>query len=402
MLPFQIGRHPGAEREDHCRRVAVLASRTSAFLPVSPGTRADLVTAAKIHHQWSVFHAAAATPVPRPIGKAAAILDRLYREGQSPADDLGLAARVLETCDAFDEAMELAAFEGDSLAVSAENFYRETTGQFDKPVVNALRRVTSGTEHRPLSPLPVMPKKAAALLRTSDETASPAELAAIAAGDPVLSGRLLGVANSGRYGSRHAITGLNEAALRVGAPVARKVLLAACIGGLFASKPLQKLWLHCQEVAAAAFEISEACGCDIDRNIAWLAGLLHDIGRLVLLSCPPASAIDLAELHSGGFPLVYAEMLTFGKDHAAVGAALLRDWNVPGEIADAVATHHEPERTADTLPSILFLAEQLTEPEANECLSAKLRFAVACRNSGVTAAALQGIQETAEALTACG
>jgi putative nucleotidyltransferase with HDIG domain len=389
MLPFQIGRHQGAEREDHCRRVAVLASRTSALLPLGTATRADLVAAAKLHHQWSVFHAAAAGSG----GKAAAILDRLYREGQSPSDDLGLAARILEVCDAFDEAMEFAAFEGNSLAVAADTFYRETAGQFDRKVVDALRRVTGGEEHRPASPLPVMPRKAAALLRTSDETASPVELAAIAAGDPVLSGRLIGVANSGRYGSRHTITGLNEAALRVGAPVARKVLLAACIGGLFASKPLQKLWLHCQEVAAAAFEIATACG--IDGNTAWLAGLLHDIGRLVLMSCPGAPAVNLIELTGGGFPLVYAEMLTFGKDHAATGAALLRGWNVPGEIADAVEVHHEPEHTEDALPSVLFLAEQLNTSEDTECLSAKLRFAIACRNTGLTPAVLNGIQEEA-------
>jgi putative nucleotidyltransferase with HDIG domain len=221
--------------------------------------------------------------------------------------------------------------------------------------------------------LPVLPRKASALLRTSDESASPAELAAIAAGDPVLSGRLIGAANSGAYGSRHTITGLKEAALRVGAPVARKVLLAACLGGLFASKPLQELWLHCQEVAARAFEIAEECG--VDGNAAWLAGLLHDIGRLVLLSCPPAAAVNLMELLGEGFPLVYAEMLTFGKDHASSGAALLREWNVPSEIAAAVEMHHEPERSPDALASVVFLAEE------DECLAAKLRFTIACRRA---------------------
>jgi putative nucleotidyltransferase with HDIG domain len=268
-------------------------------------------------------------------------------------------------------------------------FYRETAGQFDRSVVDALRRVTSRTEHRPSSRLPVMPRKAAALLRTSDETASPVELAAIAAGDPVLSSRLIGAANSGAYGSRHTIMGLKEATLRVGVPEARKVLLAACLGGLFASKPLQELWLHCQEVAARAFEIAQECG--VDGNQAWLAGLLHDIGRLVLLSCPPAAAVNLMDLIGEGFPLVYAEMLTFGQDHAAVGAALLREWNVPAEIAAAVELHHEPERSPEALASVVFLAEE------NECLAAKLRFTIACRKTGLTPAALREIRETAVA-----
>jgi putative nucleotidyltransferase with HDIG domain len=311
------------EIEDHCRRVAALAARTSALLPLSA--------------------------------------------------DCGLAARILEACNAFDEAMEFAVFEGHSLAVAAETFYRETDGLFDGQVVDALRRATSGTEYRPLAALPVMPRKAAALLRTSDETVSAVELAAIAAGDPVLSSRLIGAANSGAYGSRHTITGLKEAALRVGVPEARKVLLAACLGGLFASKPLQELWVHCQEVAAKAFEIAQECG--VDGNNAWLAGLLHDIGRLVLLSCPPCAAVSMMEFLGEGFPLVYAEMLTFGRDHASTGAALLREWNVPLEIAAAVEMHHEPERSPDALASVLFLADE------GECLAAKLRFAIACRTA---------------------
>jgi putative nucleotidyltransferase with HDIG domain len=364
------------EREDHCRRVAVLACRTSALLPLSAACRANLVAAATVHD------AAGAVPV-----RAAAILDRLYRAGQPPTDELGLAARILEACNAFDEAMEFAVFERHSLAIAAETFYRETAGQFDGPVVDALRRVTSGTEHRPLSALPVMPRKASALLRTSDETVSPVELAAIAAGDPVLSSRLIGAANSGVYGSRHTITGLKEAALRVGAPEARKVLLAACLGGLFASKPLQELWLHCQEVAARAFEIAQECG--VDGNRAWLAGLLHDIGRLVLLSCTPAAAVNLMELLGEGFPLVYAETLTFGRDHAVTGAALLREWNVPSEIAAAVEMHHEPERSPEAFASVVFLAE------ADECLAAKLRFTIACRKTGLAPAALR---ETAVAV----
>ena len=178
MDAFEIGRPLGAERENHCRRVAMLAYRTAALLPLSAAGRGDLVAAATVHD------AGGAVPA-----RAVAILDQLYRprsqrQGKPPSDELSLAARILEACDAFDEAMEFAGFEGHSLVVAAETFYRETAGQFDGAVVDALRRVTCGTEDRPLSALPVIPKKAAALLRTSDETASPVELATIAAGDP--------------------------------------------------------------------------------------------------------------------------------------------------------------------------------------------------------------------------
>src|SRR6266700_4502420 len=148
MLPFQIGRHQGAERKDHCRRVALLVERTSAFLPLTAGTRTALTTAAALHHFWTPFHA---ETIPE---TAAAILNLLYCQRRTSGDDLGLvekglAARILETCDAFDEAMEFAALEGISLREAADSFHRETSSIFDPQTVSALRRVTSATEFRP-------------------------------------------------------------------------------------------------------------------------------------------------------------------------------------------------------------------------------------------------------------
>jgi putative nucleotidyltransferase with HDIG domain len=399
MLPFQIGRHRGAEREDHCRRVGELASRTSSFLKLGAEASAGLGKAATIHHYWSAFHAASVVPAPRPLESAAAILETLYCGDVRAGGDTGRAAGILEVCDAFDEAMEFAAFEGITLAAARDSFYRETAGAFDGKMVDALRRATEGCEYRPSkSALPVMPRRVAALLRTSDETVSPAELAAIAAGDPVLGAKLIGVANSGRYGSRHTITGLNEAALRVGAPVARKVLLAACLGGLFASQPLQVLWQHSQEVAAHAFALSGLC--EVDENAAWLGGLLHDIGRLVLMSCPPASGGKLMDLVGAGFPLTYAETLTFGADHAAVGSALLKDWDIPDEIVAAVRAHHEPEQSDDPLASVLFLAEQKAATNPPEGLSGEFRTMVACRKAGL-AASVAGITQGVSDHLAC-
>jgi len=400
MLPFQIGRNRGAERNDHCRRVALLASRTSAFLPLERNTKRALTTAAKLHHYWSPFHD---DPV---LEIAADILDRLYLPGEGGNDETALAARTLEACGAFDEAMEFAALEGIPLAQAAESFHNETGPCFDALIADALRRVTSGTEYRP-SPghLPVLPKLASLLMRTSDESVSSADLARIAAGDPVLASRLIGAANSGVYGSSNTITRLNEAALRLGTPLARRVLIAACLGGLFASKPLQKLWEHSQEVASAAFELAETAR--IDGNTAWLAGLLHDIGRLVLLAAPAGPLVNLMELTEAGFPLVYAETLIWQTDHAVVGAGLLRNWEIPEEIVTAVEAHHQPERSDNPLASILFLAEERSAansapPGTKECLSPGLRAVASFRQTGLSRAALGEIGTSSRILTMAG
>lgn len=292
---------------------------------------------------------------------------------------------VLESCKAFDEAMEFAAFDRVSMADAIAEFYREVAPAFPNEIREALIRATAPAAGVALpDSLPVMPKAAIQLMRTSDETASPAQLHRIVSSDPVLCGRLLQVANSARFGAREPVLCVVDAAARLGVPLARKVLLAACFAPLFASKPLQDLWKHSQTVAEAASEAARRVSFDPD--LAYAAGLLHDIGRLVLKTGSAASRSKILEWLDDGLPLVYAETLTYGKDHAQVGGDLLRAWNLPGEIVSAVENHHRPEETDSVLPSLLFIAEEWCRRDTNtdsECLNTNMRLAFAERRSGV-------------------
>jgi len=394
MLPVQIGRFQGDEHKEHCRRVAMLASRSALSLHLGEEIKEGLVTAAGLHHDPVYF---GADP---PGDVAGQIMDRLILPDRPRDDEPGLAAETLDACNAFDEAVEFAAFEGLSPSEAIHSFYDESLAQFDPRVAEALRRATSPAGHIPrFEDLPVIPKIASALMRTSDEKTSPAQLAHIVAGDPVLCGRLIGAANSARYGSRHTIQRVNDAALRVGVPVARKILLSSCIGRLFASKPLQEIWAHAQTVAAAAFELARKTGPGGES--AWLAGLLHDIGRLVLMGSTQESMVNLQEWLEGGFPLVYAETLTWGTDHACVGAQLLGSWGIPEEIVAAVADHHTPERGV-TMASIVFLAEQWSAGAKREGLCLDLRKMAAYRNVGFTPGVLQEIDAESELFALAG
>ncbi len=194
---------------------------------------------------------------------------------------------------------------------------------------------------------------------------------------------MLGAANSAFFGFSSEIRNLKQAILRLGIPMSRKVLMDASFGSLFASSTLAELWRHSKLVAATAHELAVECG--FDPEIAYVAGLLHDLGRLVMHRCPPEMSADELDRRAAGFPRVYAETLVYGTDHAAIGGELLKRWGLPSEMVDAVARHHSPEGTDSVLAAILYLAEDEIAADApgSENLSPAMRRAMAIDIAGI-------------------
>ena len=231
-----------------------------------------------------------------------------------------------------------------------------------------------------------MPRAAAQLLQTSDEASSVTELEAIAGSDPALAAQLLGAANSALYGSRSRISRLRDALMRLGVPAARKTLLAASFSALFTTKHLREIWAHSRQVAAAA--CSFAGLCDADADTAFAAGLLHDLGRVAFFAFPAPMQTAERARPAAGFPLIYAETLAYGGDHAAVGADLLRSWRVPLEISEAVAHHHRPECSGSRLHAAVHLAES-----SDEDLWSNMRKQAALDRTGIRREQLECILE---------
>jgi|GEM_PF-177528 len=301
--------------------------------------------------------------------------------------------RASELCAGFDEAVESAACEGRSIADAISEFVLDGWGP-ERIALAGIAGYFSPAVHLSARTMPVMPKAVARLLRTSEDTTSTAELEKIAASDPVLTGRLLGAANSAEFGSRFEILQLREAILRVGVPEARRIALACCFGGLFASQSLKELWDHSQAVAGVALQLGRLCG--VDSETAWVGGLLHDIGRLGLIRFPVDRQAAEEQWLSAGFPRVYAETLAFGVDHAGLGAEILRSWGLPEKIVEAVATHHRPARSESLLGAALYLAEDLSASDAHipaEDLWPAMRRKVACERAGITLDQLRGFNE---------
>lgn len=298
--------------------------------------------------------------------------------------DVRLAARIFEACDEFDDVVECAAYERTPIPQSIAEFLRDADARIDSRIAAVLREIGAPKTSLSLTgKLPVMPAAAGRLLKKSAEDTSVFDLESIAGSDPVLAGRLLSAANSAFFGFTSEVRDLKQAILRLGVPLSRKALMDAAFGPLFASSTLAELWKHSKLVAATAHELAGECG--YDQEVAYVAGLLHDIGRLVMHRCPQDDKVKEVDFLVSGFPRVYAETLVYGTDHATIGGQLLKAWGLPADIVDSVANHHSPEKTDSILAAILYLAEDdaTIDAMASENLSPGIRRAVAMETTGI-------------------
>ena len=375
-----------SERANHRQRVAELSRRAARIAGLADGLAAALVIAAQTHGdgpfraplQWLGEPDSPETRIAR---DTSAIL--LHQSSNSP---MALAIQLFEGCDALDEAIEFSPFEGRPASEAITEFFEEAASRFDERTVGALRQLTA-VRYRPSldTGVPVFPRAAARLLQTSAETTSAFELESIVSADPVFSAQILGAANSVCFGGREEIRQLGHGIMRVGVPFARKILISACLGQIFSSGALAKLWKHSKTVAAIAHELAASRG--YNQEEAFAAGLLHDIGRILLRRAPAQAREEESALLAAGFPLTYAETLVYGKDHAALGAELLTKWGLPEEMVDAVRLHHFPEKSSSVLAGILYLAEEEAGDSGadarHENLASGVRSAFARQTTGI-------------------
>jgi len=167
--------------------------------------------------------------------------------------------------------------------------------------------------------------------------------------DPALTARLLRLANSAFFASRARVGSIPQAVVVLGFPRVRDLALGLSVWSSFDGKDpagrryRKKLWMHSAMVAAAAQMLSQRTRGD--GGLAFAAGLLHDVGKLVLglrLGGSYWSLLDEAAERGDGAAALESE--AFGCHHATIGGWLLQLWGLPAEIVEAVALHHDPLR----------------------------------------------------------
>lgn len=200
-------------------------------------------------------------------------------------------------------------------------------------------------------------------------------IAAIISTDPSISAKILKVANSGFYAVPRSVTEMRDAITFLGVDTVVTLVLAAHV---FKRLPvpgvnLDALWQHSLTVSAMAQQIVIQEGGDrLSVNTAGVAGLLHDIGELILLANVPDIYYPMIRRFAGDEDARLAlELEHFGVTHAQLGSYVLSLWSLPDAVVEAVALHHDVSRHAGDTASLtnkaVFAAERFLQEESSDC-----------------------------------
>jgi HD-like signal output (HDOD) protein/ActR/RegA family two-component response regulator len=198
--------------------------------------------------------------------------------------------------------------------------------------------------------LPSLPSLHAKVLQElQSEECSLQKIGETVSQDVGMTAKLLQLVNSSFFGLPHRVSSATEAVLFLGVETVRSLMISLHAFAehdrrVPAGFSLSELWRHSMGVGILARDIARAETSD-ERimNDACTAGLLHDVGKMVLASALPrkySQAVAFARRNQ--CPLWEAERTVFGSTHAEVGAYLLGLWGLPGPIVEAVAFHHRP------------------------------------------------------------
>lgn len=199
--------------------------------------------------------------------------------------------------------------------------------------------------------LPTLPMLLGQILDAAfDPDTSAIDLSRYIAADQSLSARLLRIVNSPYYGFYRKITSLTTAVVILGFAEVRNIVLTSTAFETFAHSASRydrsQLWRHSLASAMAAERCAKILLIDIEG--CFVAGLLHDIGKVTLDSVYPdlfQEAVKKAQ--EEGMFLRDAEMALFNIAHGEAGGVLTEHWNFPQGIVEAIQYHHEPEHKTE-------------------------------------------------------
>jgi HD-like signal output (HDOD) protein len=202
--------------------------------------------------------------------------------------------------------------------------------------------------------LPALPASVARLTRVLDDPASSARDVSLALGaDQSLAGKVLQIVNSPFYGFPRRVETLDHAVAILGYRPIRELVLVTCLFQEIdqrngsSSLDRKRLWRHALGTGAAAKTLSKSTGRHSEESV-FLAGLLHDIGKVLLDVClreDYAAVVELARQEN--LLIIEAEERLLGTTHAEFGYWLAEEWNLPLSLTSAVLHHHEPSRAKD-------------------------------------------------------
>jgi HD-like signal output (HDOD) protein/signal transduction histidine kinase len=222
--------------------------------------------------------------------------------------------------------------------------------------------------------LPSLPQVLLELLALCDrDDVGMTEIGAVVAKDGGVAARIVGIANSPYYSPKRSLQSIDQCLAVLGTSCVRRLALNQSVVELFGrfqntnNFDLRHFWFHGLCVAVTARRLAQHLGY-ANHEEAYLAGLLHDVGQLALLTTVADRYLPMFRNFTGEHELMRQEQAAFGLTHAEVGAWLAERWNLHSLFVDSILYHHESlerVREAHALVQIVTLANLLNAlPEA--------------------------------------
>ncbi len=181
-----------------------------------------------------------------------------------------------------------------------------------------------------------------------DENSSVQQIGDTVQNDPAITTRVLKMVNSAYYGLPNQVSSIAQAVSLLGRERLKHILIGSVLRGVFSGQDnpafsMQEFWQHSIKTAIIARFLAKHINQIEESEALFTAGLLHDIGKLLMIKRFPDRMLAAEEfMIQKRVDILSAELNLMGLTHTAVGEALMQHWGLPQLLIDCAGSHHEP------------------------------------------------------------
>lgn len=217
--------------------------------------------------------------------------------------------------------------------------------------------------------IPSIPLVLIRIIQTLDaNTSSAKELEELILHDPALSARILRLANSAFYSFHSQVKTISHAVTLLGVNLVTSLAIGINVfesftrGAKSEAKLISRLWTHSCAVAVLVREIWLKRSRK-EGEFAFLCGLLHDLGKVVLFNAYPGeySSVFSAAKTEKDPPISAYEEEYYGADHSIIGEMLAKQWGFPAELAEIIRRHHDPLAISVPMVNAVMLSDHIAK-----------------------------------------
>ncbi|HPI91567.1 MAG TPA: HDOD domain-containing protein [Deltaproteobacteria bacterium] len=221
---------------------------------------------------------------------------------------------------------------------------------------------------RSLDGIPTLESSRMRIFQVLQDEETPIErIEQVVSSDPAMAAKVIKLANSAFYRHADGHVGIQQALRTIGLDMVKCIALSMAVMETFGNETssMKELWRHSHAVALISGLFG---GTKPEKECLFTGGLLHDLGRMVLMCGAPNEYRPVCDF-SGYWPDPALERDVFGLDHCAIGKMVAERWHFPPDVILIIAHHHEP---VDRLTALVGLTDQIIGQHERGIMSEEL------------------------------